>query len=208
MHKTTLPALCRGLLPAGLLLAACTGCSNTPAQAAGDPRTTAIYNKTDGRLEQIVSDRDGDGKPDTRAYMDGTRISRIEIDRDNDGKTDRWEFYVPAPANAPKGTPPSIIERADEASGPDQKITRREFYVNGALQRVEEDTDHDGKTDKWEFYEDNVLTRVEFDLGGHGYPDRRLVYGKDGNVVRVEVDPDGHGKFVPAPAEGKKGGGQ
>jgi hypothetical protein len=191
--------------PISLLAIACAGCS-TPQSQPRDPHTTAVYNKSNGRLEQIVSDHDGDGKPDTRAYMEGTHIVRVEIDRDNDGKTDRWEFYTPAPADAPKGTPPSIIERADEASGPNQKITRREFYVKGVLERTEEDTDCDGRMDKWEYYENDVLTRVEFDLSGHGYPDRRLVYGKDGNVVRVEVDPDGHGKFVPAP-EAKKGGG-
>jgi hypothetical protein len=197
----------RAWLPA-LLLSACAGCSRPAPQPAGDGRTTPVYNKTNGRLEQLVSDRDGDGTPDTRAFMDGTRIARVEIDRDNDGRTDRWEYYLPAPASAPKGGPPSLIERADEAAGPDQKITRREFFVLGVLQRTEEDTDRDGRMDKWEHYDGSVLTHVEFDLSGCGHAERRLVYGADGNVVRIEVDPDGDGKFEPAPpVNPKKGGG-
>jgi len=205
MHNWMLVNARTGAL--GLLaLAAAAGCGT--AANTDDPRTTAVYNKTNGRLEQIVSDRDGDGKPDTRAYMDGTAIKWIEIDRDGDGKTDRWEHYVSARATARKGAPTNVIERADEAGEPDQKITRREFYRQGVLTRTEEDTDRDGRMDKWEHYEANVLTRVEFDLAGKGYPDRRLVYGADGNVVRIEVDPDGDGKFEAAqvPPAGKGGG--
>ena len=198
----------RGWLPV-LVLSASVGCSSPAAQPAGDNRTTPVYNKANGRLEQLVSDRDGDGTRDTVAYMDGTRIARVEIDRDNNGKVDRWEYYLPAPANAPKGSPSSVIERADESDAPDQKITRREFYVLGVLERTEEDTDRDGRMDKWEFYDGNVLTRVEFDLSGRGHADRRLVYGSDGNVARIVVDPDGDGKFEPAPpVTAKKGGGQ
>ena len=191
----------------GCLAAVClAGCGTAQSQQpSDDPRTQAVYSKTTGRLEQLVSDRDGDGKPDTRAFMDGTRIKWIEIDRDGDGKTDRWEYYTPASADAPKGTPPSVIDRAEEASAADQKITRREHYVRGVLSRTEEDTDRDGRMDKWEYYDGSVLTRVEFDLSGQGHPDRRLVYGRDGNVVRVEIDPDGDGKFetAPVPPAGK-----
>lgn len=187
------------------------GCGTSASQPAGDTRTTPVYNKETGKLETIISDHDGDGKPDTWAHMDGAVVKSIEIDRDGDGRPDRWEYYMPASAIGGRGGPATLIDHADEANGPDRKITRREFYLKGALQRTEEDTDHDGRIDKWEYYEGNVITRVEFDLAGHGYPDRRLVYGPDGSVVRTEIDPRGTGKFETAPATPatsvKKGGG-
>jgi hypothetical protein len=206
MHNRTRELLSARYAALGFLAAvSLAGCTTAQGQPSDDARTTAVYNTTTGRLEQLVSDRDGDGKPDTRAHMEGTTLKWIEIDRDGDGKSDRWEYYSPAPAGAPRGTPPSVIDRADEAGAADQKVTRREHYQRGVLQRTEEDTDRDGRMDKWEFYDGNVLTRVEFDLSGHGHPDRRLVYGPDGNVIRIEVDPDGDGKFeaAPVPPAGK-----
>jgi hypothetical protein len=185
------------------------GCGTSASQPAGDSRTTPTYNKETGRLETLVSDHNGDGKPDTWAHMAGAAVKSIEIDRDGDGRPDRWEYYMPASAEGGKGGPASLLDHADEANGPDQKVTRREFFLKGVLQRTEEDTDHDGRIDKWEYYEGTVLTRVEFDLEGHGYPDRRLVYDAAGNVIRVEVDTRGDGKFVPVPpTPATKGGGR
>jgi len=187
------------------------------ASACSDPdterlkqTTKATYDQSTGRLKELTYDANKNGKIDTWTDMDGTKPLRSRIDMDEDGKPDRWEYYVAAPADAPRGTPPSVIDHADEGTGagPDRKIMRREFYVRGVLQRTEEDTDNDGRMDKWEYYEGNVLTRVEFDLSGHGHPDRRLVYGADGNVIRIEVDPDGDGKFETAPPPAGKGRGQ
>jgi len=202
-------APCRSLALWPVVALACAAACATPAPPPeGDARPTPVYDKTTGRLETLVSDHNHDGKPDTWAHMDGPVLKSIDIDRDGDGRPDRWEYYIPASAAGLPGSDP-IIDHADEADGPDQKtITRREFYLKGVLQRTEEDTDHDGRIDKWEYYDGKVLTRVEFDLDGHGYPDRRLVYGPDGNVVRVEVDPHGTGTFVPVPAASpaRKGG--
>lgn len=168
---------------------ACGGTSTEPPDATATP----VYNQQTGRLEQLVSDRDGDGKIDTRAFMDGTRIVRVEIDRDGDGQTDRWEFYEASAADPQSST----IEKAEEASGANQTITRREFYVAGVLQRVEEDTDLDGVMDKWETYQSGRLTQVDLDFSGRGRPTRRMIYGADGSVARMEADPDGDGVFEP-----------
>ncbi len=165
-------------------------------------RTTPVYNPQTGRLEQIVSDRNGDGKTDTWAYMDGTRIVRVELDRNGDGTVDRWEYYQPS-STAPGG---SVIERAEEANGTGQAITRREFYDNGVIARVEDDTDGDGRPDKWERYTNGHLVSVDLDLLGKGFPNRRLVYDADGNVAHVESDDDGDGTFEPVTPEHGPGG--
>jgi hypothetical protein len=169
-------------------------CSRPATPPAGAP--TPVYNRTTGQLEQLVSDRNGDGKPDTWAFMSGTRITRIEIDRNGDGRPDRWEYYSRPAADGS----PTIIERADEANGEDgQTVTRHERYERGVLRSVEDDTDGDGRFDKWETYDAGRLARVDLDLEGRGTPTRRLVYSPDGSMTRVEVDPDGDGQFTVAP---------
>lgn len=183
---------CRRPLTMGLLclpLAAACGGADEPTPAGS---ATPVYNSDTGRLEQLQSDRDGDGTIDTVAFMDGTRVVRIEIDRDNDGAVDRREFYA-----ASGEDPAGIIERAEEIGGPDALVTRREFYVDGVLARVEEDASLDGQVDKWETYRDGRLVEVALDLIGRGSPSRRLVYAEDGSVERVEADPDGDGQFEP-----------
>jgi hypothetical protein len=169
-------------------------CSRAAAPPIGAP--TPVYNKTTGELEQLISDRNGDGRPDTWAYMTGTRITKIDIDRNGDGRPDRWEYYSAPPADGS----PTLIERADEANGDNgQAITRHERYVGGVLQSVDDDMDGDGRPDKWETYEGGRLARVDMDLTGRGTPTRRLIYGADGTTTRVEVDPDGDGQFAVAP---------
>jgi hypothetical protein len=162
------------------------GCATPPAQG----RATPVYNHETGKLEQLTSDRDGDGKIDTWAYMDGTRVASLATDRDGDGRPDRREYYLPAPDGGGDPQAQHMIDRAEESNGPDARVTRREFYVHGVLQRVEDDTDADGRADKWEFYDGGRLVRVELDLAGTGVANRRLFYGANGEVVRVEGDPD------------------
>ena len=171
-------------------------CASDTLEPSG--ATTPVYNKNTGRLEQIVSDRNRDGRIETRAYMDGAQLQRIEIDRDGDGQPDRWEYYLPAPAgtNAAPSSQPAQIERAEEANDATRKVSRREFYANGAIVKVEEDTNADGRVDKWESYEGGVLRQVDLDLQGKGFPDRRLIYGTAGEMAQVQVDTAGTGTFV------------
>lgn len=168
------------------------GCA-APAAGPADVTVTPVYAKDTGRLEQIVSDRNGDGAVDARAYMDGARLERIEIDRNGDRRADRWEYY---------GTPgrpgaPVQIERAEEANGPDDRVTRREFYQGGVVLRVEEDTDGDGRVDKWEHFEGGQLASIDLDLQGAGFPDRRMHYRRDGSVSSVEVATERGGAWKP-----------
>lgn len=173
--------------------AACSAPALSPS--SGHAAATPIYSKDTGRLEQLVSDRDGDGKLDTRAFMDGTTLQRIEIDRNADGRPDRWEHYHTA-ANA-RARSEVEIERAEEANGSNERITRREFYERGTVVRIEEDSNADGRIDKWEHYGGGQLVRIELDLKGAGFPDRRMTYRPDGGVDRVEVDLEGRGNWRP-----------
>jgi hypothetical protein len=180
------------------------------AEATPVGKATPTYSATTGKLERLTLDRDGDGRPDTWAVMDGTHLQSVEIDRHNSGHADRWEYYAEGTGSAAsKPTSGSVFDRktvlvrAEEANGPDGKtVTRREFYTDGVIARVEEDTDFDGKIDKWEVYDHGALTQMDLDVTGRGKPDRRLVYRGDGTLDHVEVDPAGSGHFVPAPKGG------
>jgi hypothetical protein len=185
-----------------IALVAYAACAAPSGDSAPVAKAAPVYNKTDGRLEQLVSDSDGDGKIDTRAFMNGKRLERIEIDRNGDGQPDRFEHYIQAPperAAEAAATGGAEVDRVDEANGSDARITRREFYERGLLRRVEEDSDADGHVDRWEHFEHGVLARIDLDLKGLGFPTRRLLYRGDGNIDRVEVDPDGAGNWREAP---------
>ena len=125
--------------------------------------------------------------------MDGTRLSRLEADENEDGKIDRWEYYPATPASAGRPTP----ERIERATRLDGRVSRKELFDNGVLTRIEEDTNGDNAIDKWETYSAGALTVMALDTQHRGKPDRRLIYRPDGSLDRIEVDPDGSGRFQP-----------
>jgi hypothetical protein len=181
-----------GLLVGGLVLGAvlcgCESGGRTAAQGRVDPS----YDQATGKLTRLSYDSNNDGKHDTWAFMDGARLVRLEADENQDGRIDRWEYYAP---NATKGSgkqPPERIERSTRGDG---QVSRREFFESGIMVRVEEDTDGNGKTDKWETYANGGLATLALDTTGRGTPDRRLVYAADGNLLKIEADPTGSGRF-------------
>jgi hypothetical protein len=136
--------------------------------------------------------------------MDGTHLKSIAIDRNGDGRLDRWEYYTAGAGDANSAGAAfdkhTMLVRADEANGPDDRITRHEHYEQGVLVAVEEDTDFDGRLDKWERYEHGTLVQVDLDLTGQGKAGRRLVYRPDGSLDHIEQDVSGDGHFQPMPA--------
>ena len=177
----------------GVALAATCGCGSKPPQGDPSGRLAAKYSQETGRLASLTYDRNNDGKVDTWATMDGQRVVRIDIDENADGTIDRWEHYKPGTGANAEG----VLERVDVATRHDGRISRREFLVDGRLSRIEEDTDADGAVDKWEVYRDGALVSVDLDTQHRGKPDRRLVYGADGALERIEADPNGTGQFQP-----------
>jgi hypothetical protein len=188
-------------------LAACAG-GNTDGAKQIEPE----YDQQTGKLKLLKYDSDQDGRVDTTSYMDGARVLRIEIDKDQDGKVERWEYYDADRKLEKVGFSRSgdgkedawsfagsdgSVTRIEISAARDGKITRTEFYEKEIPVRAEEDTDGDGLLDKWETFEAGRLASVAFDTARRGSPDRRLTYSSGGDA-RVEVDPDGDGRFMPA----------
>jgi hypothetical protein len=187
-----------------------------PACQPGDPSAARQiepqYDEQTGRLKLLKYDSDKDGRVDTTSYMDGARVLRIEIDKDQDGKVERWEYYGADRRLEKVGFsrsgdgkedawsfagPDGSVARIEIAGAGDGKITRTEFYEKESPVRAQEDTDGDGLMDKWETFEAGRLASVAFDTAHRGSPDRRLIYPAAGDV-RIEVDPDGDGRFTSA----------
>lgn len=180
------------------------GCSPQAPAAGGNDRVKPTYAADTGRLEKITYDRNGDGKVDAWAFMDGTRIVRCELDDDYDARVDRWEFYTAGTGGERTGGDAlvkgvGVLDRAEQSTRGDGTVTRWETYRDGALASVREDADGDGRIDKWETWQGGALTALALDTQGRGTPDRRLVYPADGSEPRLEVDPNGTGQFLPAP---------
>lgn len=186
---------------AALAVAACeqgqAPVAGTAAAPQGNAQVKPEYDAT-GKLTKIEYDRNKDGKSDTWGYMDGSRVVRVEMDRNGDGQIDRWEFHRAdvAPGAAPAGVD-KTVERIEESTRFDGKVSRTEFFENGALVKVEEDTDGDGRLDKWEIYANGALQLQELDTEGRGRADRRLIYAADGAFDHMEADLDGSGTFKP-----------
>ena len=178
---------------AGLVFIAglATACGGAVPSTDAASRITPAYDQTTGRLTRLAYDANDNGRDDTWASMDGTRLITLEADENEDGTIDRWEYY---PATAAEGSrqPPERIERATRLDG---QVSRREYFDNGVLARIEEDTDGNGAVDKWETYAAGVLVTLALDTSGRGRPDRRLVYRPDGSLDRIEADPSGSGAF-------------
>lgn len=202
-----------------VVLALAAGCSD-PEKARIKNTTRPTYDKTTGKLTQLTSDANKNGRIDTWTDMDGARPIQSRVDLDEDGTIDRWEYYdgkgalVKVGFSRKKDGKPDAwafpnadgtVDRLETSSTSDpSKIDRWERYApfrpapngdnTGALLSAEEDTNRDGRPDKWETYEHGELRSAAFDENADGKPDRRLTYA-DGRLAFIESEPDASGRF-------------
>jgi hypothetical protein len=191
-----------------LAVTTCAGCLGACSTPGGAPVTvTGSYDGESGKLRQITLDSTGNGRIDTWSHMDGARVLRIDLDTNDDGAIDRWEYYGTdgrlekiGYSRIGNGQPDAWawsdpagqlarLELADVATG---AIIRTEFYEGGVIRRAIDDADGDGRPEKWEEYAGGRLIGLSLDLSGRGTPERRLHYGDDGSLERIEDLGDEH----------------
>ena len=61
------------------------------------------YRADTRRLEKLAYDRNGDGREDAWAFMDGARLLRADLDDNFDGRVDRKELYAAGTADERAG---------------------------------------------------------------------------------------------------------
>jgi hypothetical protein len=198
----------------------CSACSD-PDRERLKATTKASYDERTGRLKELTSDANGNGRIDTWIEMDGNRPLRSRIDRNEDGRIDRWEYYGDGGrlvkvgfSRRDDGKPDAWAEPSADgrisrvlvsSTGDEKRIDRWETYDPGApgagpdsaqsLIAVDEDTNRDGRADRWEKYTAGRLQSASFDEDGDGRADRRLTY-HDGTLILIESQPDASGKFA------------
>lgn len=175
-------------------------------------KTQSEYDMQTGRLSKLVSDLNKNGVMDTVSYMDGTRFVRNELDFDENGKTERWDIFLPDGKTIEKVGISSkndgvmdaetyyddkgLVARILQSTKRDGVYDRTEFYEAGILKRSQDDVNRDGKPDKWETYAPvdppipglppYTITSTAFDDSGSGRPERRLVFGPGGQILRAQ----------------------
>jgi hypothetical protein len=147
----------------------------------------ALYSGSDGHLERVAYDADGDHRAEVVSIFGPGGIPlRAQRDTDNDGIVDRWEYYAPDGRIAKVGTARRVAGRADLWAYPDGF---------GGVSREEYDDDGDGRPERAEDLLDGAVVAEEYDTDGDGRWDRRLVRGRDGSIARIDTDPDGDGTW-------------
>ena len=204
------PAILAALAFGGAAAAACADRERARLEAT----TRATYDERTGRLRELTSDANGNGRIDTWTHMDGSRPVRSRADRNEDGREDRWEYYDAAGrlvkvgfSRRDTGKPDAWAEQGGDgrisrilvsSTADESRIDRWESYdpaAPGVLTAVEEDTNGDGRPDKWEHYIAGTLRAAQLDENGDGRADRRLTY-EQGALVLIESDPDKEGRFT------------
>jgi hypothetical protein len=146
----------------------------------------SIYD-SQGRLQRLLVDADGDGRADTQALYrpDGTLLA-AELDTDRDGVVDRWEHFAADGGLERVGRSLRSRGRPDVWDHPDPagRLARREF-----------DDDSDGSAERVELGPggDPAGGFEELDTDGDGKPDRRLLRSSAGDIVAIEIDRDQDG---------------
>ncbi len=196
-----------------VVLCACCACSD-PERERLKATTKPTYDERTGRLKELTSDANANGRIDTWTEMDGRRPVQSRMDRNEDGRIDRWEYYAAdgrlmrvGYSRRDDGKPDAWAEPSADgrisrvlvsSTGDQTKIDRWETYdpaAADALTAVEEDTNLDGRPDKWETYVAGALRTAAFDENGDGRPDRRLTY-ETGALVLIESEMDSNGRFT------------
>jgi hypothetical protein len=161
-----------------------------------------FYDKW-GRLQRIDYDSNADGKADNVAHHDGEKSPHLlEVDEDFDGRFDRWEDYNPAGQLIKVGVsrkhlghpdlwltpgPGSLPVKKEYDDNGDMRVDRVEVLRAGLIVRVELDSDGDGRMDRFQDWSTGRLASEDLDTNGDAKADRRIVYGENGRVLRLET---------------------
>jgi hypothetical protein len=175
------------------------------------------YYDRAGKLLRLLYDQNGDKKADVvMLFFPNGKVRQVESDSDFDGKVDRWQYYsdngvAEKEGYSRKGTATpdtwqyfdakgNITRREIDENG-DGKVDRTENFQKGRVAAVGVDSDGDGRIERWQTWAAGRVVSEELDTDGDGIGDRRLRYGANGRLAGMDVLTAQSAKTtVPAPA--------
>jgi hypothetical protein len=170
---------------------ACAASSGAGPGASGprraEPRDTRLVHE-DCPVNQpgvVAEDINGDGRPDRRTLMVGSRQQCVTLDFNFDGIIDAWVYLDE------RGSVRRRENDFDRDGSPDEVS----IYVGGALAEQQRVTARAGKIDTWHYFSAGKLTRTERDANGDDYVDQWWEYpdarGAECPLIHSDVDGDG-----------------
>jgi hypothetical protein len=152
-----------------------------------EPRDTRLAHE-DCPVTQpgvVAEDINGDGRPDRRTWVVGSRPQCVTLDFNFDGMTDAWVYLDE------RGAVRRRESDFDRDGSPDEVA----IYVGGLLVEQRRVTARAGKLDTWHYFSAGKLTRTERDANGDDYIDQWWEYpdarGTDCPLIHSDVDGDG-----------------
>jgi len=117
---------------------------------------------------QVSSDENGDGRPDTWTVFEEGRRKAVLYDSDFDGVVDYSLHY---------NRDQKMIEQQQDFNR-DGEMDDFYYYSNSTLRRREMDTNYDGEIDVWVYLKEGIyITRYEQDLDFDGTVDKVKEFG-------------------------------
>jgi antitoxin component YwqK of YwqJK toxin-antitoxin module len=143
-------------------------------------------------------DRDGDGKKESKFFLENDRVIKIVSDRNHDGKADATTYY--------KNNRPDTEERDDNFDG---KIDVWVEYDETGMAKVigRDRARADGKPDYWIYLRKGFIYQREWDRNFDGKPDFRTLE-KRHRLLEKQYDDNFDGRFektIRAPEKGATG---
>ena len=162
-------------------------------------QVSPVYDADSQTVSRLDYATNADGRVDIRSYLQNGRGVRLEADGNGDGRVDRWEYYradgqldrLGTSSRADGREDTWVVQngsqmRVDISTRRDGVVDRHEFRENGVLVRAEQDSDFDGRIDEWQRFDNGRLRELLVDTERSGRPDRRLLYGANGSLERIE----------------------
>jgi len=139
-------------------------------------KDTVINFGGEGNRERVESDRNHNGKPETKEYYKNGELVRIERDERETGRATVKAYY----RNEKKY---KLVQDRDNNG----RFELTERFDNPHWSRVMEiDIDEDGRPDNRYYYKKDILRLEEIDENGDGHAEIKSYYNTDGRLNKRE----------------------
>ena len=160
------------------------------------------YDMATHAVVRDVQDRNQDGVSDRIVTYEGFGGARtVETDTDFDGAVDRWETFGPegqrlrSATASNRGRPDRVatydragrLSRVEIDADLDGRFELSRIYEGGKLTEIRIDSDGNGRADRIQDFRKGYMSAEDFDTDEDGAADLRMTFGRNGELLKVEV---------------------